>query len=156
MNEPSDAENIAFKAALAVHRCCNKEDLTYIHEDILHITVTIWVSSAASPAAVLLCCCCMLLQLASATLGLACYLVSNALVVSPAACADAATRRAIYWLAFVRWTCWNTTFLLTTIKVCHTRPGPCLLKCSLSLENFSRFERVKHILTLTLKGSRTP
>lgn len=73
----------------------------------------------------------MLLQLAFATLGLACYLVSNALVVSPAACVDAATRRTIYWLAFVRWSCWNTTFLLTTIKVCHTEPGPCLLKRSL-------------------------
>jgi hypothetical protein len=59
----------------------------------------------------------LLLQLASATLGMACYLVSNALVVSPAACSDAATRRAIYWLAFIRWSMWNTTFLLTTIKV---------------------------------------
>lgn len=57
-------------------------------------------------------------QLSSATIGLACYLVSNAIVVSTMTCAAHSARRAIYWLAFVRWSCWNTTFLVTTIKVC--------------------------------------
>lgn len=78
------------------------------------------------------CCCLFVLQLASATVGLACYLVSNALVVSNLSCRGAAVRQAIYWLSFVRWSCWNTTFLVTTIKVggrcltCSVLCTPCM------------------------------
>jgi hypothetical protein len=44
--------------------------------------------------------------------------VSNAIVVSNITCHAATTRHGIYWLSFACWTCWNTTFLVTTIKVC--------------------------------------
>lgn len=63
-------------------------------------------------------------QLAAASVGMACYLTSNALVVSKLSCASQDTRRAIYWLAFVRWSCWNTTFLTITMRAHSTMIVP--------------------------------
>lgn len=60
------------------------------------------------------------IQLAAATVGLTCYLISNALVVSPLSCRRYTVRSAIYWLSFVRWSCWNTTFLMITIRAHST------------------------------------
>jgi hypothetical protein len=59
-------------------------------------------------------------QLAATTLGLMCYLASNAISVSALKCRAPSTRRSIYCLSFVRWSCWNITFLANLIKV---RPG---------------------------------
>lgn len=76
--------------------------------------------------------CC--LQLASATLGLAFFLASNAIVVSELTCHAASTRRIIYWFAFARWTCWNTTFLVTTVKVWRLfSPSSCANRNAFSL-----------------------
>jgi hypothetical protein len=63
-------------------------------------------------------------QLTAAAVGISCYLVSNALAVSELSCGLRSVRRAIYWLAFVRWTGWNTTFLMITMRAHSTMIVP--------------------------------
>jgi hypothetical protein len=63
-------------------------------------------------------------QLTAAAVGVSCYLVSNALAVSELSCGLRSVRRAIYWLAFVRWTGWNTTFLMITMRAHSTMIVP--------------------------------
>lgn len=71
------------------------------------------------------------IQLAAATLGMTCFLITNALVVSPLPCSDRQVRSAIYWLAFLRWTCWNTTFLMITVRAhCTTIVLPSAARAS--------------------------
>jgi hypothetical protein len=55
---------------------------------------------------------------------MACYLTTNALVVADVSCGLIGVRRAIYWLAFVRWSGWNTTFLLITMRAHSTMIVP--------------------------------
>ncbi|KAF6262015.1 hypothetical protein COO60DRAFT_1699568 [Scenedesmus sp. NREL 46B-D3] len=63
-------------------------------------------------------------QLAAAAVGMSCYLVSNALVASDVSCGLVSVRRSLYWLAFVRWTGWNTTFLMITVRAHSTMIVP--------------------------------
>ena len=57
------------------------------------------------------------LQQATCVLGMACYLAANAIALNPnMSCGTEAVRKAVIWLAFIRWTCLNTFFLLITIR----------------------------------------
>jgi hypothetical protein len=57
------------------------------------------------------------LQQTTCLLGMTCYLAANALALNPSmSCGTEAVRKAVIWLAFVRWTCLNTFFLLITVR----------------------------------------